>query len=520
MRSDKIIINKEELIELYKQHGSFRKMANVLSVSAKTIERRFKELDLDYKPRHQYYCDYTFFSKERRSRLQYYWAGFIAADGSLSSRASEYALTLSLSHKDEKHVRAFKKDIKSTHTITTLTKQQSINNSNEKEYKTSFIKISSPIIYNDLNIFNIVPNKTRAYKMPEFIMNDQYVNSFILGILDGDGWVRNKDNTIHIGWCGTPELMQQIRNILIKHCNLNDSAGYYERKSDHFAKIEFGGNHQCAAIAAWLYKNNKRFLKRKKDIAILAKELKQELSLDLDKEQLKDLYDEHGTFAYIAKKLKCDDASVKRYMKKYNLECNIKSPAKHNEDYFSVENESPKQLYWAGYLSAKSSIRYQSKNKISLNFVDKNKSKLEEFKKDIETESEIRSHGTNSYAISIFSKKIVDDLNIRFNISKDKIKTYKLPNWLKKHSLVNEFLRGRLDAKGSISGKQKLLEITGPADFLHDVKDIFINNGINTTAQVRTRKNKNSSRFNISGRSVDLVVSFLNNVSQDKIKEI
>jgi len=67
VRKDKIIFDKDILLQKYSEFCSLRKVAKELGCSEKTIKRRMNEHGIEYAPRINYICDELFFSELRRS---------------------------------------------------------------------------------------------------------------------------------------------------------------------------------------------------------------------------------------------------------------------------------------------------------------------------------------------------------------------------------------------------------------------------------------------------------------------
>jgi len=102
-----------------------------------------------------------------------YILGFTCADGNIYNKT----LSWDLSNKD----------------ISNLKLLKSFNmalNSNYPIINRPFsyrLKISNPIILRDIKKLGIVPNKTKILLFPH--VPEKYLNHFIRGFLDGDGWI-------------------------------------------------------------------------------------------------------------------------------------------------------------------------------------------------------------------------------------------------------------------------------------------------------------------------------------------
>lgn len=138
-----------------------------------------------------------------------YWAGFIAADGSI--RKDGKTLEIQLSEKDLDLLTAFKKSIKYGGSI----KYRILNNRKQIRLIIKCRKIVEDLYSN----FNIINNKSLKLEPP----NIQGINalSYIKGYCDGDGSIKiNKQNKLIIDFNGTEKLLIWIKNIL-SEININ-----------------------------------------------------------------------------------------------------------------------------------------------------------------------------------------------------------------------------------------------------------------------------------------------------------
>lgn len=135
-----------------------------------------------------------------------YWIGFLAADGSIF----ENKLVIGLSAKDTEHLEKFKTFLEIDNQITT--RQNSCNNG--KTYGASYLTIKNIHLIEDLKQYGIVPNKSSQNinfleKIPQ-----AYIDSFICGYFDGDGWFTNTEKSKNLGFCGNFNTMTAINDYL------------------------------------------------------------------------------------------------------------------------------------------------------------------------------------------------------------------------------------------------------------------------------------------------------------------
>lgn len=148
--------------------------------------------------------------------------------------------------------------------------------SNAPLYKTAKeeikrLKLTSPKMFEDLKKLGCVEHKTFLLKFPtKEQVPEEFLNSFILGVLDGDGSItlthpkRMKTFSIQISFTGTKELLQGIQKFLkVEHLTLRQR--FPERNNNNYT-LTISGFQQCYQILSSLYENApKCILKRKYD---------------------------------------------------------------------------------------------------------------------------------------------------------------------------------------------------------------------------------------------------------------
>lgn len=133
------------------------------------------------------------------------------------------------------------------------------------------LKITSPKMYNDLIKLGCYENKTFLLRFPtEEQVPFEFLNSFILGILDGDGSItiyqRNEYSLpeFQIGITGTLELLQGIQKYLkVEHLKLDKR---WKDKDNNNFSLQVHNIYGVTGILQLLYKDAPSFcLKRKKE---------------------------------------------------------------------------------------------------------------------------------------------------------------------------------------------------------------------------------------------------------------
>jgi len=263
-----ITLTKEMLEYEYKNCRSLRKMSNKLCIERTALTKYMKLYNIPYgKHPTTYICNEKFFQTDTPEN--FYIAGFIAADGSVREQKYSKVLKIALSSNDRLHLEKIKKALNSDHVIKTYAVKSSPLVNSKNIYSVDELTITSSNIFNDLQRFNIVPNKTYSYQFPEWLINHPMVNHFMRGYIDGDGSIcssiRNNYSSkqVSISLLGRLLFLKSFNNILIKQCKIVGSKIVI--KSNETYRIRYSGNQQCKIIGEFLYKNATIFLDRKFD---------------------------------------------------------------------------------------------------------------------------------------------------------------------------------------------------------------------------------------------------------------
>lgn len=157
----------------------------------------------------KYTVDDNYFSHP--TLVNSYWAGFLAADGCITSKNNiNKKLSLSLQRKDKEHIIAFSNSIGFSGPVVDY---ESHGNPQTR------VVISSVKIANDLaDNFNITPKKSLTLKPPN--LTGKLALAFIVGYIDGDGTIGiyTKQSTnrpySYLSVIGTKEVLYWVRKTL------------------------------------------------------------------------------------------------------------------------------------------------------------------------------------------------------------------------------------------------------------------------------------------------------------------
>ena len=316
------ILTKDNLTEAYEKQKNIKNTAAYFNVSSGCIIKYMKYYDLPYTKRIKYFCDDGFFSRDNEE--SFYWAGFMAADGNVSKQNDIF---LGLKVSDAGHLEKFKLSTKMTarvdiydvkiHEIIIDNKKHIIQPSQQCR-----IRMRSQQMAKDLERFNVIPNKTKVYDFPEWLINHKLFNHFLRGYFDGDGWFSETStggkNRICLGFCGNLSVMKKIINVLKYKCKIDKPPYLCKRKNIY--KINYASAHTVTKIVNYLYSNSSIFLDRKHEISQKTFLIDENtIILNIDKDKLLECCNRLKSVSLIAKEMNCCENSIRNYIKKYNI---------------------------------------------------------------------------------------------------------------------------------------------------------------------------------------------------------
>lgn len=253
------ILPEPEIIKLYNEGLSLRDLAKKYDVDKGVIKRRLIKNNIKLRNLSEvnriYSFDESIFHKID-SHEKAYWLGFIAADGSVCGNS----LKIGLSFRDFSHLEKFKRFLKAEHPIHTYYPVVK-----GKKYKSCEFSVRSDIMIADLLKLNITNNKSATLQPAQ--IKDKYLNSYILGVVDGDGCFSvDKLGQMKINIISSLPMCQFIMNTLAKHCNITPTKILEEKRSEGMNYCYFGGNNKTKSIIDFLYSDAQVWLDRKRTI--------------------------------------------------------------------------------------------------------------------------------------------------------------------------------------------------------------------------------------------------------------
>lgn len=311
----------EEFKTIYKELKSVQGIADKYGYGFDAVRGYMKRNNIEFKYKTIYSCDENFFSKDDEE--SFYWAGFLAADGSICKKGKDHAfvLKLALATKDLIHLEKFKKALNSDSPI----KNYVVTNEQNVTYYSSVFVIYSKKLCDDLARFNVIPNKTFILTFPEWIKTHKLVHHYIRGYIDGDGCfskycAKNRNVTqTTFNVVGTIDFLTNIHHIIDNKCNFIPYVRkIIKHKKEKVARLAYSGNRIISTITDFVYKDATIFLERKYKSAMLSKTYMVN-KIPPSKDELINTYKELGNQKAVAQKFGYSIGHIHCLMKRYDL---------------------------------------------------------------------------------------------------------------------------------------------------------------------------------------------------------
>lgn len=246
-------ITKEYLKYLYiTQKKSAKETAAFLKISESTLFKYLNNWEIHKLEKYRFNRNvFDVFSAE-----SCYWAGFIAADGNISTGR----LTIVLNQIDTNHINKFCDFINfENRNIEKII--SGVSNTNCCKIRINSVYLTKSLFNN----FNIISNKSLVLappiNIPEFL-----IRHYIRGFFDGDGcisWCKSNHSPEFTITTGSFNILKWIRDNLKKNVSIGNPSILKKKNSNCFS-LKFGGV-QVYKIMDWLYDNisNEIYLDRK-----------------------------------------------------------------------------------------------------------------------------------------------------------------------------------------------------------------------------------------------------------------
>ena len=247
----------EEYLNTPEAERSLTKLGSKYNIKRQTLSERFKK------------WGYEIINQQNRCRLnekafdnmqseeQFYWLGFMYADGNISNEGNRIEMRLSI--KDIEHLEKFRKFLNLSTEIRT-----GICNGNGFCH----LSVRNKHMWNTLNSLGCTPQKTLTLQFPSISLFKKKENilHFIRGYVDGDGCLTNYFNSTktslrtELSLVGTESFLKSINKLF-------QNKGYIRNKSSNgwnnkAFDLSFS-NVPSRKISRYLYENATIYLNRK-----------------------------------------------------------------------------------------------------------------------------------------------------------------------------------------------------------------------------------------------------------------
>lgn len=259
-RSDRLSKEQEqEICDLYLMHKSQAKVSEIVGASDVTIGRVLRRNNIEIFPNscpgEKYTLNENYFDAIDTHEKAYIF-GLLSSDGFLSEE-SKHNIGISLQESDLHILEEINRALDSNRPIK-FKNMKSKKDSYKNQYQ---LIITNKHMWETLYSYGVVPNKSMSFQFPK--VDDEFLNSYLLGYIDGDGSIDRKNPRIR--FLATESFAQSFDALLYNkfgfHC------GIYPIASNPITKeIMIYGKKKTPLFLDWLYKDSPICLNRKKKI--------------------------------------------------------------------------------------------------------------------------------------------------------------------------------------------------------------------------------------------------------------
>jgi hypothetical protein len=256
----KSILSEEQIRKCYEENLQGKDLSDLAKengVSWHSMYQYFKKRNLPYKKglhsktKYQKLSNHNYFSLIN-SHEKAYLLGILYADGWIRKEKNEIGLSLKCS--DIKIIEYLKQSIGSENKLSIQKNQVHFSFSSKK-------------IVDDL--LNLGLKRSKTYKqlsLPN--IEKEYLNSFVLGFLDGDGWISVSKLNVQIGICSCLDnILEEIKIYLLEN-NINskiycDKRSLKNEKHKDLYSLVISDNKSKKLFLKLIYKDSSLYLNRK-----------------------------------------------------------------------------------------------------------------------------------------------------------------------------------------------------------------------------------------------------------------
>lgn len=194
------------------------------------------------------------------SHRKAYYLGLIYADGTVGMRGNRFQI--SLQEQDGYIIKQLNDDLESTYKISYL----EYNKKNPNWSNQYCLSITNKELFNGLLSQGVVPNKSYCLEFPKNLP-EEYLSSFLLGYMDGDGSISKNPKDCRCKMVGTYSFCAKVSELLSLKLGIHSSIMYCHGRRDSVTRdLQIAGRMQVKKYLDWLYSNSDICLKRKYQI--------------------------------------------------------------------------------------------------------------------------------------------------------------------------------------------------------------------------------------------------------------
>lgn len=224
-------LQKEELEQSYKKHGTIAGVAKELGHAQDVIKKYMAQHNLDWNKTTGWEQNHSYFHTDNESPEQYYWAGYLLGNCTIDNH------TFIVSSAGLDKLERFRAAGITGSPITT----------SKAMHRLSFTSEQIEIDLKDK--FNITPEKKLKYLMPQCLIDHSYLNHFLRGRIEVRATL--KEDLKQLELTGPVEYLEQIRDVLVAKCGLNCYPSIGTRTGTQNNRMSFTGK-TVKEILKWI----------------------------------------------------------------------------------------------------------------------------------------------------------------------------------------------------------------------------------------------------------------------------
>ena len=256
----------EQSVQLYQQGYSAAAICKEVGYTPHTILKALRELGITIRSKGGYCAPWNErYFQDIDTERKAYFLGYLMADGNVTIRHnSQPAISLEIHEKDKHILDVLKEELQTNNSVSLSCKGRT----------TYTLRVHSNLMARDLAKYGIVPHKTGIEQIPVSLLKEEFIQHFIRGFFDGDGWFSisyyGNCPKMAIGFAKNITMLTDIRNYLHKKLGVtlvkvheyNDlTKGYLG-----YGMLMFTKRQNVLDIGNFMYKNATIFLDRKYEV--------------------------------------------------------------------------------------------------------------------------------------------------------------------------------------------------------------------------------------------------------------